>query len=71
MLTMVRLYLCPALMDGLTFFVLFAILYAAGERGMSLSQCAWLGGTFQLAYMTGLAYVVCLALHQGGKLLGY
>jgi hypothetical protein len=43
--------LCPALMDWTVFFVLFAVLYGAGERGFSGLQCAWIGGIGQLAYM--------------------
>ena len=69
MLTMVRLYLCPALMDGLAYFVLFSILYAAGERGLSLAQCAWLGGTFQLAYMTASLILGRLLSRRNARLL--
>ncbi len=43
--------ICPALMDWNVFFVLFAVLYGAGERGFSGLECAWLGGIGQLAYM--------------------
>ena len=43
--------ICPALMDWTVFLVLFAVLYGAGERGLSGLQCAWLGGIGQLAYM--------------------
>ncbi|MBT3378143.1 MAG: MFS transporter [Lentisphaerae bacterium] len=46
-----RIQTCPALMDWLLFLVLFAVLYAAGARGFSLGQCAWLGGIFQIAYL--------------------
>ena len=38
-----RIQLCPALMDWIVFLVLFAVLYGAGERGLTGSQCAWLG----------------------------
>ena len=47
-----RLQLCPALMDWTVFLVLFAVLYGAGERGLSDAQCAWLGGISQIAYLT-------------------
>jgi len=46
-----RIQICPALMDWLVFLVHFAVLYAAGERGLSIYQCAWIGGIFQIAYM--------------------
>ena len=46
-----RVYLCPALMDWLLSLVLFAVSYGAGERGMTLGQVAWLGGIFQVTYM--------------------
>ena len=45
------IFLCPTLMDALVFLVLFAVSYGAGERGLTLTQCAWLGGVFQIAYM--------------------
>ncbi len=51
-----RIYLCPALLDWLVFLVIFAVLYSAGERGVSTIRCAWLGGAFQISYMlTSLA----------------
>jgi len=46
------LYLSPALMDWLVFFVAFAVFYAAGARGVGMAECAWLGILFQAAYMT-------------------
>lgn len=45
------IFFCPAVLDTIVFLVLFAVSYGAGERGMTMSQCAWLGGVFQLAYM--------------------
>jgi hypothetical protein len=39
------------MMDWTMFLVLFAVLYGAGERGLSGLQCAWIGGIGQLAYM--------------------
>lgn len=46
-----HIYLCPALMDWVVFLVHFAVLYGAGERALTMSQCAWLGGVFQLSYL--------------------
>lgn len=46
-----KIYICPALMDGLVFLVSFAVMYRAGEQGMSIPQCAGIAGLFQLAYM--------------------
>ncbi|MCX6991537.1 MAG: MFS transporter [Kiritimatiellaeota bacterium] len=51
-----KIYICPALMDALVFFVTFAVMYRAGEQGMSIMRCAWIAGLFQLTYMlTSLA----------------
>ncbi len=47
------MYLCPALMDWLLFFVTFAIFYSAGQRGIGLWECTLLGVTLQIAYMAG------------------
>jgi len=47
----VPIFVCPAALDAALFLVLFAVSYGAGERGMGMAQCAWLGGSFQLAYM--------------------
>jgi MFS family permease len=47
------LYLSPALMDWLVFFVAFAVFYAAGARGVGMAECGLLGILFQAAYMTG------------------
>jgi hypothetical protein len=49
---LVLLYLSPALMDWLVFFVSFAVFYAAGARGVGMAECGWLGILFQAAYMT-------------------
>jgi hypothetical protein len=46
------LYLSPALMDWMVFFVSFAVFYAAGARGVGMAECGWLGILFQGAYMT-------------------
>lgn len=46
------IFLSPAIMDAIVFLVLFAVTYGAGERGMEIRQIAWLGGIFQLAYMS-------------------
>ena len=45
------MYLSPALMDWLVFFVAFAVFYAAGARGVGMAECGWLGILFQAAYM--------------------
>ncbi len=45
------MYLCPALMDWLLFFVFFAVFYSAGIRGLSMHECAVLGILIQVAYM--------------------
>ncbi len=63
-----RIYLCPVLMDWLIFLVHFAVLYAAGERRLSMGQCAWLGGVFQLAYLSfslGIGSVLSRARARG------
>ncbi len=45
------LYLNPALMDWLAFFVSFAVFYAAGIRGLGMRECGVLGLLYQVAYM--------------------
>lgn len=45
------LYLSPALMDWMVFFVSFAVFYAAGARGVGMQECGWLGILYQAAYM--------------------
>ncbi len=45
------MYLCPALMDWLLFYIVFAVLYSAGIRGLSIWECALLGVIMQVAYM--------------------
>lgn len=47
------MYACPALMDWLLFYVLFAVLYSAGLHGASLWECTLLGAVLQAAYMPG------------------
>ena len=49
---LVLLYLSPALMDWLLFFVAFAVFYGAGAGKLGLTKCALLGIIFQAAYMT-------------------
>ena len=46
------LYLSPALMDWMVFFVFFTVFYAAGVRGVGMQECGWLGVLFQVAYVT-------------------
>ncbi len=51
----------PLLVEWLVFLVLFAVMYAAGQRGVSTRDCARLGGLFQGVYMLaslGLGWVV-------------
>lgn len=60
---MIRIYLCPALMDWLVFLVVFAVMYSAGERGMSTRQCAWLSGSFQAVYMVA-SLILGLIINQ-------
>ena len=48
-----HIFIGPALLDLIVFLVLFAVSYGAGERGLTMGQCAWLGGIFQLTYMAG------------------
>lgn len=38
-------------MDVLVFLIAFAVMYRSGEQGLSVRQCAWLAGLFQLTYM--------------------
>ena len=45
------IFVCPVVLDFTIFCVLFAVSYGAGERGMSLLQCAWLVGILQISYM--------------------
>ena len=47
------MYLCPALMDWLLFYVLFAVFYSAGVRGLGIWDCTLLGVVLQAAYMPG------------------
>ncbi len=46
-----RLTSTPLLIEWLVFLVLFAVMYAAGQRGVSTRHCAWLVGIFQGVYM--------------------
>ena len=64
-----RIYICPALMDWLVFLVHFAVLYAAGERRVSMGQCAWLGGVFQLAYMGTSLLIGALLTRRNARAL--
>jgi len=66
----VTLYLCPALVDWLLFLTCFAVLYAAGARGFSTAQCAWLGALLQLAYLSAsLGAGRRLTPHNAGRWL--
>lgn len=67
---LMKIYLCPALMDALVFLVTFAVMYRAGEQGLSVTQCAWMAGLFQLAYMfTSLAIGFLLSRRNARVLL--
>lgn len=63
------IYLCPALMDWLIFVVLYAVLYGAGERKMSLEECAWLGGIFQVAYLMASPLLGLVLSRRNSRLL--
>lgn len=64
-----RIYLCPALLDWLVFLVLFAVLYSAGERGVSTIRCAWLGGAFQISYMLASLALGFIVNHRNARVL--
>ncbi|MCA1809207.1 MAG: MFS transporter [Lentisphaerae bacterium] len=64
-----RIYFGPALMDWLIFLVLFAVLYGAGERGLSTRQCAWLGGIYQAGYMVSSLLIGMLINQRNARLL--
>ena len=65
-----RIQLCPALMDWIVFLVLFAVLYSAGQRGLTGSQCAWLGAITMVTYMvTSLLMGMILTRRNARRLL--
>jgi len=65
-----RIFLCPALIDWILFLVMFAVLYGAGERGMSITQCAWIGIIVPLTYMiTSLMIGILLSLRNARIIL--
>ena len=65
-----RIQLCPALMDWIVFLVLFAVLYGAGERGLTGSQCAWLGAITMVTYtVTSFLVGMILTRSNARKLL--
>lgn len=47
------MYFCPALMDWLLFYVMFAVLYAAGLRDIGIWRCTLLGAIMLIFYMPG------------------
>ena len=56
-----RVNIIPLMIEWLVFLVIFAVMFAAGRRGMSTQECAWLGGIFQGIYMIaslGLGLIV-------------
>ena len=65
-----RIQLCPALMDWIVFLVLFAVLYSAGERGLSGNQRAWLGSISMVTYtVTSILVGLILSRTNARKLL--
>ena len=65
-----RIQVCPALMDWIVFLVLFAVLYGAGERGLTGSQCAWLGAITMVTYtVTSFLVGMILTRSNARKLL--
>lgn len=62
-----RIYLCPALMDALMLLVIFAVMYRAGEQGLSITKCAWLAGLFQMTYMLGSLATGFLLTHRNTR----
>ena len=64
------IFVSPAVMDAVVFLVLFAVSYGAGERGLNTLRCAWLGGIFQIVYMTtSLAAGAVLTRRNARRLL--
>ena len=59
-----RIQLCPALMDWIVFLILFAVLYSAGERGLSGNHKAWLGAISMVTY-TATSLLVGMVLTRG------
>lgn len=45
------MYLCPALMDWMVFFVIFAVMFAVGERGFGTGAGSVISALMQVAYM--------------------
>jgi predicted MFS family arabinose efflux permease len=65
-----RIQLCPAFMDWLVFLVLFAVLYRAGERGLTGNQCVWLGAITMVTYtVTSLLVGMILTRRNARRLL--
>lgn len=65
-----RIQLCPALMDWIVFLILFAVLYSAGERGLTGGQKAWLGAISMVTYtVTSLLVGLILTRRNARTLL--
>ncbi|MBI4831035.1 MAG: MFS transporter [Candidatus Lindowbacteria bacterium] len=45
------MYICPALMDWMVFFVLFAVMYTVGEKNFGTGAGSVLGSVVQISYM--------------------
>lgn len=64
-----RIQLCPALMDWIVFLVTFAVLYGAGERGLTGNQCAWLGAIMMVTYMVASLLVGLILTRRNARQL--
>jgi ferrous iron transport protein B len=61
----------PLLGISTMLFFLFAMQCLSTLAVVRRETNSWRWPLFMLAYMSTLAYVVCLAVYQGGKTLGY
>lgn len=64
-----RIQLCPAFMDWIVFLVLFAVLYSAGERGLTGSQHAWLGAITMMTYTVVSLLVGLILTRRNARIL--
>ncbi|MBI2441775.1 MAG: MFS transporter [Lentisphaerae bacterium] len=62
-----KIFLCPALVDLLLFLIAFAVMYRSGEWGLSVTQCAWLAGLFQLTYMPASVVIGLLLSRRNAR----
>jgi len=61
----------PLVCLTLMVFYVFAMQCMATLAVVKRETASWRWPLFQVAYMTGTAWVVCLVVYQGGKLLGF